>query len=355
MFLTNFWYIAALKGEVNQKPMRRTILGTPVVLYRTPDNEVAALEDRCIHREVPLSKGEVLADGGLRCIYHGMVFDRAGICRHIPEQTRIPNGARVRAFPLVEKYEWAWIWMGDPELADPASIPNCSWFDMAGWKARTGRLEVKSNHRLIIDNLLNMAHLPYVHPRTIGTEGVFNAKVSVKREGQGVRLLRMMHNIEPPPTYKKAGGFEGNVNRWQDIRFKAPNLFEFNTGVIDADHPIPEPDTHVSPRPGLHVLSRHTMHAVCPQTQSTTHYYFGFSYNPEEMAEDVANFVFESAYKTFVEDVEILEAQQINIESMPNRPKLDIVSDAAGIQAMRILDELERHASLAGKPIARTA
>jgi vanillate O-demethylase monooxygenase subunit len=283
-----------------------------------------------------------------------MVFDRAGICRHIPEQTIIPLGARVRAFPLVEKYEWAWIWMGKPELANPAGIPDCPWFDKSGWKARTGRLEVKANHRLIIENLLNMAHLPYVHPRTIGSEGVFNAKVSVKREGHCVRLLREMHNIEPPPTYKKAGGFEGNVNRWQDIVFKAPNLFEFNTGVIDAVHPIPESGTHVSPRPGLRVLSRHTMHAVCPQTDRSTHYYFGFSYNPEEMAEEVAEFVFESAYSTFVEDVEILEAQQINIETTPDRPTIDIGSDAAGNQAMRILDKLEGQADASAARVART-
>ncbi len=345
MFLKNYWYIAALRSELTRKPMRRIIMGVPVVLYRAAKDEAAALEDRCIHREVPLSKGEVLADGGLRCIYHGIVFDRSGTCLHIPEQTKIPAAARVNAYPIVEKYEWVWIWMGDPALADPATIPTCRWFDRPGWKTRTGRLEVKGNYRLIIDNLLNMAHLPYVHPRTIGSEGVFNAQVTTKREGRRVHLSRKMYNIEPPPTYKKAGGFEGNVNRWQDIQFFAPGLFEFNTGVIDAAHPIPDPSTHVSPTPELRVLSRHTMHSVCPETAASTHYYFGFAYNPAEMAEETADFVFDSALKTFVEDVEILESQQANIELMPKQPKVDIVSDAAGNHAMRILDELERQAA----------
>jgi vanillate monooxygenase len=97
------------------------------------------------------------------------------------------------------------------------------------------------------------------------------------------------------------------------------------------------------------------MHGVCPQTDKATHYYFGFSYNPEEMAEEVAEFVFESAYSTFVEDVEILEAQQINIDITPNLPTIDIGSDAAGNQAMRILDKLEGQAGLPVAPVARTA
>lgn len=355
MFLANHWYIAGLRSEITQKPMRRTIMGTPVVLYRTPDNQVAALEDRCIHREVPLSKGEVLPDGGLRCIYHGMVFDRAGRCLHIPEQTRVPSTARVRSFPLVEKYEWAWIWMGDPAAADPAQIFSYTWFGTEGWKTRTGRLEVKCNYKLIVDNLLNMAHLPYVHPRTIGNESVFDAKVDVKRDGRQVRLARQMHNVEAPPTYKKAGGFTGNVNRWQYIDFTGPNIFEFNTGVIDADQPIPDAKTHVSPKLGLHVLSRHTMHSVCPATEDKTHYYFGFTYNPSEMSEQAADFIYQSAYDTFVEDVDILEAQQINRGEMPGLSRINIASDAAGNHAMLVLEELERASNSSPAMVAKAS
>jgi phenylpropionate dioxygenase-like ring-hydroxylating dioxygenase large terminal subunit len=345
MFLENFWYIAAFRHELDAKPVRRVMLGQPVVLYRAPDGAAVALEDRCVHRHMPLSRGTVRPEGTLQCAYHGLVYDRTGACIQIPEQTRVPPDARVKNYPLVERYEWVWLWMGDPARADPAQIPDYVWFDQAGWKAKTARLHVKCNYRLIVDNLLNMAHLPFVHPRTIGSEGVVkNAKVAVKRSGNRVRLTRQMHDIEPPPTYKAAIGFEGNVNRWQNIDFIAPGCFVFDTGVIEAGHAIPDirPDT---PRVNARMLSRHTMHGVVPETAATAHYYVGFSYDPAEMTEGTADFIFDSVYKTFMEDVELLELQEINMALMPGAASIDIVSDSAGLQAARILDELEKAAA----------
>ena len=343
MFLHNFWYIAAFRHELGAKPLRRVMLGQPVVLYRTADGKAVALEDRCVHRNVPLSHGTVRADGTLQCRYHGLVYDRAGACVHIPEQTRVPPDAKVKCYPLVERNEWVWVWMGDPAEADPARIPNYRWFDRTGWKAKTARLHVKCDYRLIVDNLLNMAHLPFVHPHTIGSEGVVkDAKVTVKRDGRTVRLSRQMHDIEPPPTYKTAGGFEGNVNRWQTIDFIPPAFFEFDTGVIEAGHDIPDTSDPDALRGNVRMLSRHTMHGVVPETAATSHYYVGFSYDPAELKDDVAMFLFDSVYKTFLEDVELLELQQTNMALMPGARTIDIVSDTAGLQAARIIEELEK-------------
>ena len=343
MFVFDHWYIAAFRREVADKLRRVLIAGRPVVLYRAPDGAVVALEDRCPHRDVPLSMGSVQVDGTIQCLYHGMRFDRAGACVFIPEETRIVPGAAARSFPVVEKCEWVWVFMGDPARADAAAIPDYPWFSKPGFKARTGHLHVKCNYKLIVDNLLNMAHLPFVHPNTIGSEGVVkNAKMSVERRGSGVRLARRMYDIEPPPTYKKAGGFEGNVNRWQTIDFLAPSFFEFDTGVIDAGHEIPDPEHPVDLPAGVKILSRHTMHGVVPETEGTSNYFVGFSYDPALMSEATADFVFDSVYKTFMEDVEILEAQQMNMALLPNQPRIHIKSDAAGMQAMRIIDELEK-------------
>ena len=343
MFLLDHWYIAAFRRDVTERPQRRLMLGNPIVLYRTPEGIVAALEDRCPHREVPLSMGSIQSDGTLQCLYHGIRFNRSGVCTFVPEETRIPQGAQVRTYPVVESGEWVWIYMGDPACADSSAIPAYPWFARAGWKARTGHLHVRCNYKLIVDNLLNMAHLPYVHPRTIGSEGVVrDAKMSVERRGNGVRLARRMYDIEPPPTYRQAGGFEGNVNRWQTIDFMAPSFFEFDTGVIDAAYDIPDPANPVALPAQARVLARHTMHGVVPETEQTSNYFVGFSYDPAVMPEATADFVFDSVYKTFLEDVEILEAQQANMELMPERKRIHIVSDAAGLQAMRIIEELEK-------------
>ena len=343
MFLYDHWYIAALKREITAKPQRVIVLGRPLVLYRLSDGAPVALEDRCPHRDVPLSMGSVQPDGTIQCLYHGIRFDRNGACTFIPEETRIRSGVQVRSFPVREHGDWLWVFMGDAAEATITSPPDYPWFTRPGWKARTGRLHLQCNYKLIVDNLLNMAHLPFVHPRTIGSEGVVKgATMNVERRGAGVRLSRRMYDIEPPPTYKKAGGFEGNVNRWQTIDFMAPSFFEFDTGVIDAEHDIPDTSKPIELPGNSRVLSRHTMHGVVPETERTSNYFVGFAYDPLAMTEDVADFVYDSVYKTFLEDVEILEAQQANMDMIPDGKRIHIVSDAAGMQAIRIIDDLEK-------------
>ena len=54
MFLYNAWYVAAWSTEVGEKPLARTLLEEPVVLYRGADGRAVALEDRCCHRALPL-------------------------------------------------------------------------------------------------------------------------------------------------------------------------------------------------------------------------------------------------------------------------------------------------------------
>ena len=97
MFLRNGWYVAAWNREVTrERPLGRTLLGEPVVLYRRADGTPVALEDRCCHRHAPLSLGTVVGDD-LRCGYHGLKFDGCGVCVEIPGQDRIPPDARIRA------------------------------------------------------------------------------------------------------------------------------------------------------------------------------------------------------------------------------------------------------------------
>ena len=105
MFLKNCWYAAAWDDEVSEVPLARTILNEPVVLFRTADGWPAALEDRCCHRGLPLSMGRVEGET-LQCGYHGLRFDPGGQCVAVPGQSTIPPGARVRSFPLVERYGW---------------------------------------------------------------------------------------------------------------------------------------------------------------------------------------------------------------------------------------------------------
>ena len=103
MFLYNAWYVAARSQELDGGLLGRTILNQPVVLFRGADGAVAALEDRCCHRNAPLSVGR-LKSGLVECGYHGLTFDRSGACVAVPGQSTIPPGARVRSYPIIERH-----------------------------------------------------------------------------------------------------------------------------------------------------------------------------------------------------------------------------------------------------------
>ena len=117
MFPKNGWYAAIWSKDLTGKPVGRTFLGEAVVLFRGTNGRPGALEDRCCHRAAPLSLGTVEGDH-LRCGYHGLTFDTKGQCISVPGQDTVPSGARVRAYPVAERYNVVWIWMGDPARAD---------------------------------------------------------------------------------------------------------------------------------------------------------------------------------------------------------------------------------------------
>ena len=103
MWIRNAWHCAGWASELTaEAPLARTILGEPVVMYRTEDGAPVAMEDRCCHRFAPLSKGRVEGDD-IRCMYHGLKFDPSGACIEVPGAERIPPQFRVRTFPFVEK------------------------------------------------------------------------------------------------------------------------------------------------------------------------------------------------------------------------------------------------------------
>jgi phenylpropionate dioxygenase-like ring-hydroxylating dioxygenase large terminal subunit len=101
MFLRNAWYVAAWDHEVCADALLgRILLDEPVVLYRTRDGQVVALEDRCCHRHYPLHKGTLTQDC-IQCRYHGFTYDGAGRCVRVPGQSNIPEAARVKSYPVV--------------------------------------------------------------------------------------------------------------------------------------------------------------------------------------------------------------------------------------------------------------
>jgi vanillate O-demethylase monooxygenase subunit len=336
MFLKNFWYVAAWNNEVSDKPLARVILNEPIVLYRDDSGAAIALEDRCPHRRLPLSMGKVVEGGLLQCHYHGLRFDKNGSCVRIPGQKMIPPDANARAYPIVERYRWVWIWMGDPALADPGTIPDYNYLDSPDWGAKGARFHVKANWQLIVDNLLDLTHLAFVHETTIGNAAVAeNAAVKVERSPNNVLVTRWMIDTPAPPTYVKAGNFKTNVDRWQLIDFVPPAFLRLSVGATPTGTGAPE---------GRFVdgINMRNLNAITPETESTTHYFWAQAHDFDVGNAALTDMIFEQVKTAFLEDVAVFEAQQRVIDLDPSSRQIDINADAGGIQARRILDRLHQ-------------
>ncbi len=333
MFVRNAWYVAAWDHEVDKAPLARTILGEPVVIYRKQDGGVVALEDRCCHRRLPLSQGEVQGDR-IQCAYHGMIYDQSGACVEIPWQKTITKAARVRSYPIVERHRWIWIWMGDAADADPDTITDFHWLDDAGWGAKGTRFHVQCNYKLIVENLLDLTHLAFVHRSTIGNDAVANAAaITCAHNDDEVTVTRWTLDQPPPPTYAKASGFEGNVDRWQIIHFTPPCFVRLDVGACDAGSGAPE-----GQRQGG--IRMRNLNAITPESDTTTHYFWAQAHDFEVTNQAVTDLVFEQVKIAFSEDVAIFEAQQKMIDHDPEAPTINLSQDAGGIAAFKIIDDL---------------
>ena len=335
MFLRNFWYVAAQDHEVQrQKLFRRTILDQPIVFYRTEQGRPVALEDRCCHRQMPLSHGTLKGDN-VECTYHGLLYDPTGACIHVPSQTTIPGDARVRSYPVVERYRWVWIWMGDPALADADQIEDYHWIDDPDWRAKGERLDLAGNYQLLVDNLLDLTHLQFIHPTTLGTDTVAASPVKTEREDRLVRVTRWILDSPPPPFFQKAGGFaaDQHIDRWQIIEFTPPAFVRLDVGGAIAGTGAQQGDRSQG-------FSMRNLNAITPETEKTTHYFWAQAHDFKIDDPTVTELLFQQVHTAFLEDIVAIGAQQANIDRFPGSPQIDFTQDGGGIQARRIVDTL---------------
>lgn len=343
MFLKNFWYVAASSHDIGRTPFSRTILGEPIVFFRKEDGTPVALEDRCVHRHLPLSMGKLVGDH-LQCHYHGLRYDCSGQCVKVPGQNAVPPSARVRAYPVAERHRWLWVFMGDPAQADPDAIADFHWLDDPGWGAKASYLHVKANWQLIVDNLLDLTHLAFVHESTIGNAAlVENAAVKVTRTHDHVVVTRWTIDAPAPPTFVKAGGFTTPVDRWQIIDFTPPAYLRLDVGATPTGTGAPQ---------GRRIggITMRNLNAITPETETTSHYFWGQAHDWDVGNTALTDMLAAQITTAFLEDVAVFEAQQRDMTLMPNAPQIDINADAGVIQARRILARI--HAEEQGRPAA---
>lgn len=338
MIIKNAWYIAAWAHEVANEPLARRICDIPVVLFKdTSTGKVSALHDRCCHRGVPLRHGR-LVDRGLECGYHGLVFNGDGECVHIPGQERIPAKARVVSYPTVVQDEIVWIWMGDPELADPAQIVSYPYHnDYAKWPHKHHVYHVKANYLLLVDNLMDLTHLPYVHKGTIGGNPAsqhVEAKTTITPRDDGLHFIRWLMNSNPPPTYRKAvPELSEKIDRWMEFQYIAPGTVLQWTGGIDANKNAVENRD----QPGF---SLRIFHGLTPETETTSYYFWSAANGYRQDIPQATEDLFREIDTAFQQDKTIVESQQAMLSEAGSEGLVDISSDAARIHMRRTVQRL---------------
>lgn len=333
-YLRNAWTQAAWANEVEAGTLlARTLLDEPLVLYRDAEGQPRALHDRCPHRFAPLSMGK-LCDGGasLQCPYHGLRFDGGGACVHNPHgDGSIPQAARVRSYPVIERWSALWIWMGDPARADAKTIPDFSFNDPEHWAVGTGTMTIDAPYDLEIDNILDLSHIEFMHP-LFASEAVRRAKVEFRQDGDIVWSKRSMTRDSEIPEFLRAAFqvAEGPVDRWLDVRWSAPANLALWAGGVASGRP---------PEEGVVAPSAH---CFTPESAGRTHYFFAISFPRAmgPMAETLAQQNVHALRGPFEqEDKPIVEAvaRRMNGAAMFDLKPVLLAGDAAAMRARRIL------------------
>jgi len=158
------WYIVCESRNLREKPLTVTLLGTPMVVFRTSSTgQAAALLDRCAHRNAPLSLGKVKGEV-LQCSYHGWEFDPSGTCRAVPGllQEQRSKGRCVPSYAVREQDGFVWIY-ATPDVK-PDRDPFC--FPLIGERGYTTvrrDLVVEASVHATAENVLDVPHTAYLH------------------------------------------------------------------------------------------------------------------------------------------------------------------------------------------------
>ncbi len=331
-FIRNAWYVIAKADEVSREPIARRVHDTSIVLYRTTDGSPKAFQDRCCHRSFPLSASKVEGDN-IRCGYHGLLYDSSGKCIEVPMQDKAPANIRLKAYAVIEKGAFIWVWMGNQDEADESTLPHQEWMDHPEWDMYIGYLHVNGSYVHMHENLLDLSHLSFLHETTFGTPEYAKAPIEATIDGDHIEVWRRVE-CELPPIYAKPLGWEGmKVLRSSGSRYVSPGL-HINTGIlknlelsIEQQNPIP---------------TVKVAQLLTPESRHSTHYWFALARNFALNDKRIDEFMLSQQTAAFSEDAFAIEsiARFQQSDADPEFYEIHIPTDKTGVAMRRHLKSL---------------
>lgn len=350
-YVRNCWYVAASPAEIADGPIERMIMDFPVAIFLMADGTPSAMHGICPHRYYSLAQGRVVGDA-LECNYHGFQFDgRSGSCVKVPFQSSAPKQFRQRLYPTVEHGGWIWIWPGDPALADAALLPPLEYAGLSqNWHVQVGPLHhANGRAQLLVENLLDLTHLEYLHATALEAKGLLDFPVRFKfdENGQG-HATRTTRTPWVPDFY--------------DLLFKPENKFEglhdalgstwyFSPAYLRTAVELTSIDAFETVDPSVYGAF-YFQHFVTPETHQSVHYFAGCSRNYRHNDAIFDKVIMDIDTAVRAQDVAAIESVERNLAHPAQLgPELLVKSDAPAIRVRRHIQELIQ-AETSGRALA---
>lgn len=248
--IRNQWYVVLESSEVGRQPVGVTRLGEKMVFWRDPHGILSVAVDRCPHRGVALSAGKI-KNNHLQCPFHGFEFDSSGRCVLVPANGRrgvVPNALQLTTYPTHEAHGLIWIWWG---TQPPADLPAPQFFDNLddSFYYSSAKDPWDAHYSRVIENQLDVVHLPFIHKRTIGrgNRTLVDGPV-IEWKGDMLLCTYPFNRVDDGTPPRKSSDLSAKSSTSVHLEFIFPNLWQnyINDKVrilaafvpVDEDHSI---------------------------------------------------------------------------------------------------------------------
>ena len=207
--LRRYWYPVATDQQLGENPVKSVrLLGENLTLFRDRQGRLGLVQQRCAHRSVDLKHGIPTADG-LRCPYHGWMYDANGQCLEQPAEDPAHNFAarvQIAAYDVQELGGLIWAYIG-PQPAP--LLPRWDIFVADNVFRQVGTTSVPCNWLQCQENAVDTVHVEWMHGafgqyalerKGITDEAAFNqtrnflrhhVKIGFERNAFGIQKYRL--------------------------------------------------------------------------------------------------------------------------------------------------------------------
>lgn len=161
-----FWVPCLASEEIPEPdcpPVRVFVMGEELLAFRDTYGNVGLIDAYCAHRRAPLFYGRN-EEAGLRCVYHGWKYDRAGQCVDMPNEppeSRFKEKVRLRAYPAREAGGLVWAYMGLED--EPPAMPQLEWLDLPESHWLVDKSLVECNYLQAAEGDHDSSHASWLH------------------------------------------------------------------------------------------------------------------------------------------------------------------------------------------------